>query len=835
MMSSNCQTKLDDFWMVKKSANDTPGSSKSDVIGRKRKCSLQENNATKRPKLANEITNDPLPHMSIFKLHSDKLGLRNGMSVDELRKTLESKFGKDNSVYEPIFFESFQILVFEYGSIPGENKVRIPFKNIKTKKRQVKNKEQKTSGTLVICLRELKDEPPEIFCLTRGTGYKKVINLADNSFRTKIAKSCLDQNYLRRVNYVTVSGPYKTVRCVSSTVGMFDNSLDVLERVYTELEGQIIQDCEVHQIISKNGKQGKKFNIEIGQYKVKMLFGLNLTQFSQILKNFSDIFRSDISTTDNLSCLDLVKKEDDRDKIKNLNKGLLKIFIHSIKDYENSHDLSLSHNHIDDWVLSSEISLILREEQKCIWYSTPSLEDVKRELNNISRNGTRLTEEIEKKKIKIKFQNKNENDYDCEPLQVFLHGTIPEDSGEIFYKIGGKWYMFTVKYSEQIELKYNKLVNKLTYENKKVLRLLLPWSNDPQLRIEDLGNFFKLPDEKAEKLMLLFKRQIAFIGKRTNISLLKKYHCWLVESSKVFQSLKKKGCFKLDQRENQSKKFIVEQIISESNKRKQDLTIVQKGKKMNYLHKIYGEKTFLVTKNDGDYFWKVVNPNVPTHVLKRIKTEIPELKDISSDQLALFFRSFSKLTENEYNSNYFMHDVYKPDVTTLYGDRVLVKNVELFDVLIHAHKTTYLLHVKQGFGNTTRDACSQIRISSQLIWNSRSDYRSCNSYINRFWKTAIKYEKIDGRRQMLKKKLKEIGKETFFSFFNKDIQIVFVLAFMDKSKNKLSSTKSTIAKMELLYLNHYFNNYVSDDGYKFQLQVCQIPSTFDEIKTNSDQ
>ncbi|WP_213105589.1 hypothetical protein [Candidatus Protochlamydia amoebophila] len=75
--------------------------------------------------------------------------------------------------------------------------------------------------------------------------------------------------------------------------------------------------------------------------------------------------------------------------------------------------------------------------------------------------------------------------------------------------------------------------------------------------------------------------------------------------------------------------------------------------------------------------------------------------------------------EDVYNRSYASEENY------LVGDRVLVEKIELFDLLYRLECGTtqevILYHVKKGFGQQTRDAVSQIRVSLALVHEFLSD------------------------------------------------------------------------------------------------------------------
>ncbi len=130
--------------------------------------------------------------------------------------------------------------------------------------------------------------------------------------------------------------------------------------------------------------------------------------------------------------------------------------------------------------------------------------------------------------------------------------------------------------------------------------------------------------------------------------------------------------------------------------------------------------------------------------------------------------------EDVYNRQYSDQNNY------LVGDRVTLENIELFDVLqyIPTSQELILYHVKKGFGQATRDAASQVRVSSELL----------HDYL-----TALPSQpqtRLDQLCKALEKRYNHClnnvgGKETFINAFKRN-KITYVYAVYDKSKKNRS-------------------------------------------------
>jgi hypothetical protein len=93
----------------------------------------------------------------------------------------------------------------------------------------------------------------------------------------------------------------------------------------------------------------------------------------------------------------------------------------------------------------------------------------------------------------------------------------------------------------------------------------------------------------------------------------------------------------------------------------------------------------------------------------------------------------------------------------------------VYDKMNH---TTYLFQIKEGLDHHTRVACAQIRNASELLWH---DFvRGQRTHIELYWENAV-YSKTAETpyRYILKRKLREMGKDKFMKMFDDDAKIVF--------------------------------------------------------------
>ena len=167
-----------------------------------------------------------------------------------------------------------------------------------------------------------------------------------------------------------------------------------------------------------------------------------------------------------------------------------------------------------------------------------------------------------------------------------------------------------------------------------------------------------------------------------------------------------------------------------------------------------------------------------------------ELEDL------LFLRLNTALFEGGYNNTYVIYNKLlehydEKRFIIIPGDEVFVehKNTELYDILIsdEEKKITYVVQVKAGFGHTTRDACSQIRLSAQKIRQSIL-YKSSMSVLEQYWETnkSRAGSTLTNYKADVGHILYTLGKEKFLDLFrDENRRLVFVFGCRDDRKSNL--------------------------------------------------
>jgi hypothetical protein len=177
------------------------------------------------------------------------------------------------------------------------------------------------------------------------------------------------------------------------------------------------------------------------------------------------------------------------------------------------------------------------------------------------------------------------------------------------------------------------------------------------------------------------------------------------------------------------------------------------------------------------------------------KLEIAPFKGEAGEKLEAYLKRQYELSrkilmkEEVYNRSY----LYEPPLAStakegyLVLDQILPSGIEPCDVLRYSETTTYMYHIKENFGQQTRDACSQILNAAKQIRSAISMNQTTN-YLKKLWSWCVgnedqkdaKKSKEDCKeskkfRKALKEQVKKLGEDDFLKIF-RNRKIVFVYA-----------------------------------------------------------
>ncbi|KAG4078312.1 hypothetical protein HA402_013022 [Bradysia odoriphaga] len=175
-------------------------------------------------------------------------------------------------------------------------------------------------------------------------------------------------------------------------------------------------------------------------------------------------------------------------------------------------------------------------------------------------------------------------------------------------------------------------------------------------------------------------------------------------------------------------------------------------------------------------------------------------------QLTLSQQSGRDNLEQEYNCKYASEENY------LVGDKITANLIEIFDLLRYdsVNGKVYVYHVKRKFGQSTRDAASQLTASAKLIYDD---------IVGSGEKTLHKHYTHLAEKSEINAKLVEWGitsKEQYVDLYRKN-KLTFVYAFVDednkstkRSLKEESRIKETVAVADLVAKLELYKGQIND-------------------------
>ena len=158
------------------------------------------------------------------------------------------------------------------------------------------------------------------------------------------------------------------------------------------------------------------------------------------------------------------------------------------------------------------------------------------------------------------------------------------------------------------------------------------------------------------------------------------------------------------------------------------------------------------------------------------KKQYHVLKDLLKE---LYKKSINTEDEGAYNASY-LKDPYGVKKKYLVLDKIIIYNIELCDILRWTKNTLYLYHVKEKFGQQTRDVCSQILHAATVMRGALST-RQPKNYLEDLWSYLENSDKESSQSlKDVKHQRHSFTKQTFMDLFLSR-KIVFVYAYLPKA------------------------------------------------------
>ncbi|XP_021375454.1 uncharacterized protein LOC110464527 isoform X2 [Mizuhopecten yessoensis] len=622
--------------------------------------------------------------------------------------------------------------------------------------------------------------PTHAFCLCSGHSYTLLNGHTESKFNKTMAKHFMDGNCITSKKAVCIAGPSISEQLTFSPEAVLLISGNY-EKIITGLTARIREGTKLAKIICN----GKSVLMTLGLKKLQIHKTLDLETFSHVFNLFIEA-----DTNPSLFPFDpiLVAALDHAEYIGNPVQ-IKKLEDKLMEDAQNQNEYKrvyLSHRKVDDWAHSSEIELMHGKNTIERFTSAPTLDAMRENWEHPFD------------QIKIAFTAKDKTKVKGK-LKQFLHGRTMCDKTQ-YHKVAGKWYWLSAQYHGLLTNRMSIFLKSHLIKHDETGYLPLPWKPQSLPKISTTFEF--LSQITREQLFPLLKKKVKYLDQDEK-SCLRGLNCKFIKSNRngVFAELKTclsqplhkpntvlrmmsglEHAMMVSAKEGQPLGDCIESCSIEKtekgvlkNKQKEIVAILQKERKV-------------IVSNE------VVSPNVPEelsnhifeHLPNGIKTTKCTTEVIGKEVLCYLRTSCKQIEEDDYNETY--QSIPEKDDGSFYmlGDRVQGKRLpELFDVLYYKAEEPaklYLYHVKKGFGQMTRDACSQIRVSANLLWHDLMDSSSTLPNVMKYRKLALEYKDDGICRIMLKRAMEDMPIDEFKSMFREVSEIVYVYAFMDKEK-----------------------------------------------------
>ncbi|XP_033737743.1 uncharacterized protein LOC117325546 [Pecten maximus] len=811
------QTKMTDFIELHRSSKQS--SSYSDM--------------TETPTGADESVSEV--KMSFYKLRWYTL---KDHKIKDVRMVIESNFEPQKSGKMELAYEK---QINDFHVVAYQRETKRPARKLLPSAKQKKNI---THACLIFFFTEAIN-PKHAFCLCSGHSHSLLKGHIESSFVKLIAVHFMDGMDIHDEKCVCIAGPnIEEERTFSRE--MKHTLCNDLERITIGLTAQIREGTELAVLVC----DGQSVSMKFGLQHLKINKMLSLDTFSKVFKLFIEVCQNrDSFSKDKLLERTLNQKQyiGIPDKIRELEKQLMK----NVCEDNGQLNAYLSYKYVRDWVNSSDIELKRGEEILHRWTSAPTFSDVNTKC--------RLSDD----KIRIAFTNNEQTKVEGK-LEVFIHGST-EHENEKYYKVAGKWYLLSSRYRSLLMTEMASFLETSLIQEEETGYLPLTWNPRSSPGIPTMFRF--LSNLKPDQLSKLLRDQEVHYVSQDGKSCLRNLNCKFIESTRVFNDIKqclqtpktkrtkketkeglmpnKKRADKEDKKERLNVLKMISglehaMMVSEENDRPirdciQSCSLNKEGKEnlKDYIEEIIGilqKPRFVINSDD-----KVEHPNVTIHLSQTVCDLINSdqtmncTPEIVGEELTCYLRSScEKIAEADYNETY--QSIPAKDDLQFYmvGDRVQAPKSlpELFDVLYYKgkdseeHAKLYLYHVKEGFGQETRAACSQIRVSANQLWNDLMDSKNTLPAVKKLRELAVGYKGDEIARIMLKNAVQYMTEDSFKEMFKKAKEIVYVYAFMDTGKkdnflNKLpgmvKDIKEIISTPEMLRELEN-KNYVHKDG-----------------------
>ena len=629
-----------------------------------------------------------------------------------------------------------------------------------------------------------RDTKPEIFVITFGQFWRIAKEIACVSYPVKFTKSLLENKTLHQKLVHIDGGPVLSTEQYARGGEKLDPDETDIGDTVVQKSTRLTKDGTS---LTEQGPLKSGSRIYVSTTNTAFRLKLNIKDINELFKHISEEIQNC-----KIEFLDKLEKVEEKQLRIQLNEQLINRLKQLTETDDNGKylcaDKWLQHEETGKWNEKTELKLLARDKQLKSWRDERlTFRQVFTVLKKYKISVEDCFKEDCLKTVRIKW---DKCDY---ALNQFLVDFI-NFKGTFYRYLFGEWFTVTNEYISDKEKEFKDFLNDSFLPASKDFPIL-PWiykskqpaqsaSTTPRKdkRQADSGLEFTQSSEQGES-------QAASFSVSTSSSLAYNEVIDTVKLGKI--------CTKMKNEEEEDTKGY-ERFRTKAFKTGNRYKIIHHPVKVDFDTMLKNKNQNGSTNMPTDYTSKQIAAEYS--VCKRTKVSavsyyIPQVDKAEKTVLEnlLFLRMNTPITEGEYNDLHVLLmrllKIYKDDrFIIIPGDEIFVqrKNIELYDILISDEKEniTYIIHVKAGFGVTTRDVCSQLRLSAQCIRDSNV---SKSSILEQYWNNnAFFNTSKEGYKGEVAEILKDIGKEKFLNLFTDEKRrLVFVYACRDSRKTSL--------------------------------------------------
>ncbi|MCH9626435.1 MAG: hypothetical protein S4CHLAM2_00570 [Chlamydiales bacterium] len=520
-------------------------------------------------------------------------------------------------------------------------------------------------------------------------------------------------------------------------------------------------------------------NLKISTGLLRIEKRIPLDAYAQVIALFSEYMRGETTFT-----ADGKEEEGDagfeflhyvqpyRGEASHLNRALIaKVF----KAYceGRAQAVRLLHKHLDDFLRSPTYSILFKERSN--YHALPARAPTIEALLDFLESQYEEGFENEAAFIamlnqsKLRFQAPDQTTVECGLVEC-LEGELRTSEGESYFKTAGHWYQLSVDYLALVHEDFKTLLKSSLIKKGEKGSLPLKWAGN-----QNSGKF--------TMSLLIEKLKIQKGQQKINADLNKARVFYLTASGEVRQSC------------------LVGEILTVKIVKKHQKainTLLKTGKctraqlKMAIgtagANKVWPElikKRSIFREKANERF--VVNPFLP---LGFSVTKKKELVALLEEHCTTFYTQGAE-TEEAYSREYLERDDY------LVFDRICPDHIEPFDVAYFPGQDVayfpgqiaYLYHIKENFGQPTREACSQV-LNAAKEFRAALSLRQTENYVDKMYQKGITTDSKEKWRQKVRAQLNHLQKKGFEALFY-EREIVFVYAYLEKESQSLYDESET--------------------------------------------